>query len=81
MEATITSESQETLAKLEAHKRGFNPLTDEEIARIRKNFIAEDNRTWARGYIYNFVTKSAIFLTAVVSILGAFTFLKGWVKL
>jgi hypothetical protein len=81
MEPKVTEESKETLAKLESHRVGKNPLTDDEITRIRKNFIEEDNRTWAKQLIYNFVVKSAVFLSALMSILGAFSLLKGWIKL
>lgn len=73
MEPQVTAESEETLHKLAVRK----PLTNEEIERIRKNFIAEDNRTWAKQYAYNVITKSAIILTSLVSIFGAISFFKG----
>lgn len=77
MEPKVTPESGETLHKLDEGQ----PLTNHEIERIRKNFIAEDNRTWAKQYAYNFITKSAIILTSLVSIFGALSFFKGWIKL
>ena len=81
MEPKVTPESQETLAKLETHRVGKNPLTDDEIERIRKNFIEEDNRTWAKQLLYNFVIKTATLLSAIVGILTALSLMKGWIKL
>ena len=76
MEPKVALASEKTLDKLESHK----PLTEKEIERIRQNFIAEDNRTWLAQYAYNALTKTAIVVTAIVSILTAYPVIKGFLS-
>lgn len=67
-EIRLTRQSEAILEKLRKHSSDPDGLTEAEIARVRSNFMREDNTLKAVLFLYNTVIKLAGLLAALSAI-------------